>query len=112
MQAQRQVSIKVRITGQDGKRRCCNLVLSKQGQRGAGVAVVDGKQEVHPEATLVLRYQPHDGIRVWETVGGDPQLAVTAKLRREHTLRSGDLGLVDAAPPQGEATAGDCRSKS
>jgi hypothetical protein len=35
---------------------------------------------------------------VWDAVGADPQLALTAKLRIEHKLQAASLGLTEPDP--------------
>jgi hypothetical protein len=55
-------------------------LFSSNGKLKPLYAVVDGKPEHHPEGVYNLRYLKA-GKRVWDAVGADPQLAVTAKLR-------------------------------
>lgn len=51
----------------------------------------------HPEGIYNLRYLKA-GKRVWDAVGADPQLALTAKLRVEHKLQAVSLGLTEPDP--------------
>jgi hypothetical protein len=54
---------------------------------------VNGKAEYHPEGVYNLRYAKA-GKRVWDAMGTDAQLAMTAKLRVEHKLQAVSLGMV------------------
>jgi integrase len=60
-------------------------------------ALVKGAPEHHPEGTYVLRFKGSDGKAAWETIGTDPDAAVTAKLRRDSLLKTDALGLTVAA---------------
>ena len=61
-----------------------------------------GKPEHHPEGIYNLRYVKA-GKRMWDAVGTDAQLVLTAKLRLEHKLQAVSLGLTD---PDSIKTAG------
>jgi len=77
-----------------------NPAYSGNGKLRPFCAIVDGKPEIHPEGVYALRYLK-GGVRVYHTVGNDPQVAATTKLRVEHSLIGMTLGvprLVDEAP--------------
>ena len=58
---------------------------------------MNGKPEYHPEGVYNLRYVKA-GKRVWDAMGTDAQLTMTAKLRVEHKLQAVSLGITDRDP--------------
>jgi integrase/recombinase XerD len=58
-----------------------------EGELRSGYALVAGQPEHHPEGIYQLRYQ-QAGKRRWEPVGADPDLALSAKTRRETLLKA------------------------
>ena len=93
------VTIMLRTTRKGGKRSYHTAVVTK-GRVKPFYGVVAGKPKELLGSTYYLRFQS-EGKRTWERVGEDPQLAVTAKLKREFQLASAELGLE--APPSSNA---------
>jgi hypothetical protein len=93
------VRIKIRVRLSDGTYPFLDPVLSANGKVKPLYAIVDGKPEHHPEGSYFLRYA-RAGKRVWERVGYDAQLALTAKLKREKSLdpKAAGVDLVEDAP--------------
>jgi hypothetical protein len=79
------VRLKIRVRLFNGSRAYVDPVYSSNGKLKPLYALVDGKPEHHPEGVYNLRYLKA-GKRVWDAVGADPQLALTAKLRVEHSI--------------------------
>ena len=90
------VRLKIRIRIASGDRRFVDPVVAANGKLRPLYAMVEGKPEHHPEGVYVLRYM-QGGRRIWDTIGPDPQLAVTAKLKIEHSIQATALGLSTAA---------------
>ena len=86
------IQLKYRIRLADGSRRYVDPVYSANGKLRPSYAIVDGKAELHPEGVYAFR-RVLSGKRVWETVGRDAQLAMTTKLRLEHSAQAAVLGL-------------------
>jgi integrase/recombinase XerD len=86
------VRIKIRVRLSDGTYPFLDPVLSANGKVKPFYAVVDGKPEHHPEGAYFLRYAKN-GKRVWERVGNDAQLALTAKQKLEKTLEAKAVGV-------------------
>jgi hypothetical protein len=91
------VRLKIRVRLSNGSRTYVDPVYSSNGKLKPLYAVVDGKPEHHPEGVYNLRYLK-TGKRVWDAVGVDPQVALTAKLRVEHRLQAVALGLAEPDP--------------
>jgi hypothetical protein len=91
------VRLKIRVRLSNGSRAYMDPVFSSNGKLKPLYAVVLGKREHHPEGIYNLRYVKA-GKRVWDAVGTDAQLALTAKLRLEHKLQAVSLGLTDPDP--------------
>ena len=91
------VRLKIRVRLSNGSRAYVDPVYSSNGKLKPLYAVVNGKPEHHPEGVYNLRYLKA-GKRVWDAVGADPQLALTAKLRVEHKLQAVSLGLTEQEP--------------
>ena len=91
------VRLKIRVRLCNGNRAYLDPVFSSNGKLRPLYAVVLGKPEHHPEGIYNLRYVKA-GKRVWDAVGTDAQLALTAKLRLEHKLQAVSLGLTDPDP--------------
>src|SRR5271154_6042760 len=91
------VRLKIRVRLSNGSRAYVDPVYSSNGKLKPLYAVVKGKPEHHPEGVYNLRYLKA-GKRVWDAVGADPQLALTAKLRVEHRLQAVSLGLTEPDP--------------
>jgi len=81
------VRLKIRVRLSNGSRAYADPVYSPNGKLKPLYALVNGKPEYHPEGIYNLRYVKA-GKRVWDAVGADPQLALTAKLRVEHHLQA------------------------
>jgi integrase/recombinase XerD len=99
------VRIKIRVRLSDGTYPFLDPIESANGKLKPFYAIVDGKPEHHPEGTYFLRYAKN-GKRVWERVGNDSQLALTAKQKREKTLEAKAVGVevVEAGPVTGKQT--------
>jgi integrase/recombinase XerD len=93
------VRIKMRVKLANGSRAYVDPVFASNGTLKPFVALVGGKPTHHPEAVYHLRYVRR-GKRVWEPVGKEPQLALSAKMRTEHRLQTIAMGLTepDSAP--------------
>jgi len=91
------VRMKIRVKLATGSRAYVNPVLSPNGKLKPHCALVRGCSEHHPEGVYHLRYLK-GGKRIWDDVGSDPQLAMTAKLKVEHRLMSISLGLAEPDP--------------
>jgi hypothetical protein len=91
------VRLKIRVRLSSGSRAYVDPVYSSNGKLKSLYALVKGKPEHHPEGIYNLRYLKA-GKRVWDAVGADPQLALTAKLRVEHKLQAVSLGLTEPDP--------------
>jgi integrase/recombinase XerD len=91
------VRLKIRVRLSNGSRSYVDPVYSANGKLKPLYAIVNGKPEHHPEGVYNLRYVKA-GKRVWDAVGADPQLALTAKLRVEHKLQAVSLGLTEPDP--------------
>jgi hypothetical protein len=89
------VRLKIRVKLPSGSRAYVDPVFSSNNKLKPLYGLVDGKPRHHPEGVYHLRYVK-GGRRVWESVGNDPQVALTAQLRVEHRLQAVALGL--AAP--------------
>jgi len=89
--------LKTRGRLSNGSRACVDPVYSSNGKLTPLYAVVNGTPEHHPEGIYNLRYVKA-GKRLWDAVGADPQLALTAKLRVEHKLQAVSLGLTEPDP--------------
>jgi integrase/recombinase XerD len=99
------VRLKIRVRLPDGSRPFLDPVLSGNGKLKPLYALIQGNAEHHPEGTYFLRYGKN-GKRVWERVGNDAQLALTAKQKREKSLEAKAVGveLVEDAPVAGKQT--------
>jgi integrase/recombinase XerD len=93
------VRLKIRVRLPDGSYPFVEPVFASNGKLKPLYAVVGGKQEHHPEGVYHLRYLS-GGKRVWDSVGADPQLALTAKLQRERQLgaEAAGIAVVEHAP--------------
>lgn len=89
------VRLKIRVRLSNGSRAYVEPVFASNNKLKPLYGLVDGKPRHHPEGVYHLRYLK-GGNRVWESVGNDPQVALTAQLRVEHRLQAVALGL--AAP--------------
>jgi integrase/recombinase XerD len=86
------VRLKIRVRLSDGSRQFLDPVSSANGKLKPLHAVVNDKPEHHPEGVYYLRYLK-DGKRVWESVGSDPQLALTRKLQQEKYFEATAVGI-------------------
>jgi len=91
------VRLKIRVRLSNGSRAYVDPVYSSNAKLKPLFAVVKGKPEHYPEGVYNLRYLKA-GKRVWDAVGVDPQLALTAKLRVEHSLQAVSLRLTEPDP--------------
>ena len=89
------VRLKIRVRLPNGSRAYLEPVLASNNKLKPLYGIFDGKPRHHPEGVYHLRYLK-GGSRVWESVGKDAQVALTARLRVEHRLQAVALGL--AAP--------------
>jgi hypothetical protein len=89
------VLLKIRVRLSNGSRAYVDPVFSFNGKLKPHYALVDSKPD--PEGIYNLRYVK-GGRRIWDAVGTDPQVALTAKLRVEHKLQAISLGLTDPDP--------------
>ena len=86
------VHLKLRVKLPDGSRAYVEPVYSANQKLKPLYGVVDGKHRHHPEGVYHLRYAK-GGKRIWEPVGKDPQVAMTAQLRVENGFQAVALGL-------------------
>src|SRR5258708_21612247 len=91
------VRLKIRVRLSNGSRSYVDPVFSSNGKLKPLYAVVNGKPEHHPEGVYNLRYVKA-GKRVWDAVGTDAHLALTAKLLVEHTLQAVSLRITHLHP--------------
>ena len=91
------VRLKIRVKLRNGSRAYVDPVFSSNNKLRPLYALVDGKPRHHPEGVYHLRYMKR-GKRVWEPVGNDPQVALTAQLRIEHGLQAIALGVAAPGP--------------
>jgi hypothetical protein len=86
------VRLYIRIRLANGSRSYVNPIYSANGKLKPFYATVDGKPEHHPEGVYHLRYRK-DAKPVWESVGTDPQQAMTLRLKRERLLGAQEAGI-------------------
>ncbi len=89
------VRLKIRVRLVNGSRPFLDPVFSANGKLKPLQAVVNGKPEHHPEGVYFLRYRKGEK-RAWESVGSDPQLALTRKIQKEKFLEAKSLGIAVA----------------
>jgi hypothetical protein len=75
------VSIRIRIKTSDGRRLMKRPVVNKNGSLKTLWAIVDGKEEHHPEGVYALRFGNQ-----WEFVGQTPDAVMSAKRQKEKEL--------------------------
>ena len=92
------VAIYIRIRKQDGRHRYVKPVWTKQGKLKPLYALVDGREERHPEGVYNLRYRVGDA-RPYEVVGQDPGLVLATKMRREAALLDGTIAMPERKTP-------------
>lgn len=85
------VRVYIRIRRPDGVDAYADPAWNRNRSLRGGYAVRGGRQEYHPEGIYYLRYA-RCGKRVWDSVGKDPDLALTALRNVEHSLTSIALG--------------------
>ena len=109
------VRLYIRVRHADGRDVYADPAWNKNRSLRAGHALVGGQTAHHPEGVYYLRYA-RGGKRVWQSVGKDPDLALTAQRNVEHDLRGVALNRVPAPvapepklprPAQSEATVAD-----
>jgi integrase len=86
------VKLYIRVRLKDGTRQYCNPTFSANGKVKPFYAMVNRAPEHHPEGVYSLRY-PCGGKMIWKVVGTDPQLAVTARLKKERLLEARAIGI-------------------
>lgn len=87
----------LRVRQADGSRTYLPVVTHVNGKLKPHHALVQGKAIHFPDGTYYLK-STVNGKRLVERIGSDPQLAATAKLQREHQLKSISLGLQAPIP--------------
>jgi hypothetical protein len=87
------VRLKIRVKLPNGSRAYVDPVFSPNNKLKPHYGLIDGRPQHHPEGVYHLRYVK-GGKRVWEPVGNDPQVALTAQLRVEHRLQTVALGVT------------------
>lgn len=90
--SQPQVALFIRIRITEKKRCYKRPVFAGNGRLKALYAKVGDKNEYHPEGVYCLRYS-EAGKRIWEEVGKEADLALTAQKKREQILRARQLGI-------------------
>jgi integrase/recombinase XerD len=78
--------IRVRMT--DGKYFTSKPAFTKNGRIRTGFALVKKSPKEFPSYTYVLRHA-----NTWETIGTDPSLALAALDRKNHDIKSVNLGI-------------------
>jgi integrase/recombinase XerD len=86
-----EVRLYLHIKKNNGKRSFAPVAYGKNSKILPQRALVGGQVELHPEGQYYLRYSL-DGKQVFRPVGKDAEVAVVAKLRKEHLLRAAALG--------------------
>jgi integrase/recombinase XerD len=86
------VVLLMRIHLEDGQ-RVYAAPASTRGKLKPGIALVNGKAEVHEEGVYVLRYR-ENGRLVYIQVGKDPSAAQVAQIRQELVLQTEAAGLT------------------
>ncbi len=86
--------IRVRLT--DGRDVYADPVWNRNRSLRGGYATVDGVHQHHPDGVYYLRYA-RGGKRVWDSVGKEPDLALTALRNVEHDLNALAIGRTFAA---------------
>jgi len=91
----------IRIRLKDGRHPFAEPVYSANNKIKPFYAVVNGKDEHHPEAVYYLRYA-RNGKRVWDPVGTDPATAVNALRKRNAILNAeeADVEVVMNEPEE------------
>ena len=89
------VRLYIRIRRADGTDACADPAWNRNRSLRAGYATVAGRLESHPEGVFYLRYA-RGGKRLWESIGTDPDLAITALRNVEHDLHAVVLGRTPA----------------
>jgi hypothetical protein len=85
------VRLYIRVRLSDGRDAFLDPVWNKNRTLRACYALVEERPEHRPESIYYLRYL-RGGKRVWQRVGQDADVAVTALRNTEHDLRSVALG--------------------
>lgn len=99
------VRLYVRVTLPDGSRQYLDPVRLGNGALKRGWGIHQGCPQRFDDFGYYLRYV-RQGKRVWESVGDDPALALTAKRRTELQLRAAAEGIaLQPASPQGTEPA-------
>jgi integrase/recombinase XerD len=89
------VHLYIRVLTAAGGSVFAEPVWNKNRTLRAGYAEVDSKH--HPEGIYYLRFR-RGGESVWEAVGPEPDAAIVALRRTEHTLQATSLGLEVVNP--------------
>jgi integrase/recombinase XerD len=91
------VRLYIRVRLSDGRDAFLDPVWARNRTLRAGYALNEGQHEHHAEGVYYLRYL-RNGKRVWQSVGQDPDVAITALRNTEHDLRSIALGRSTPTP--------------
>jgi hypothetical protein len=90
--------LEIRIKNAGGGYAFHAPVLPNNGKLKTFGAVVNGKQEVHPEGVYYLRYTNEQGKRVYERIGKDPSEALNLLRRRQLGTRKSRCGSARGRP--------------
>ncbi len=90
------VRLYVRVRLADGRDVYADPVWNRNRSLRGSYALVDGAQQHHPDGIYYLRYA-RGGKRVWESIGREPELALTALRNIEHDLSAIAIGRTTAA---------------
>lgn len=96
-----EVRLYLHIKMSSGKRSFAPVAYGKNSKILPQRALIGGQIELHPEGQYYLRYSL-DGKQVFRPVGKDAEVAVVARLRKEHLLRAAALGANVAADGVGD----------
>jgi hypothetical protein len=77
----------IRVRLPDGRDAFLDPVWNRNRTLRVGYALTDEQPRHHPERVYYLRFL-RDAKRVWQRVGQDPNLAITALRNTEHDLQS------------------------
>jgi hypothetical protein len=96
-----EVRLYLHIKKSSGKRGFAPVAYGKNSKILPQRALIGGQIELHPEDQYYLRYSL-DGKQVFRPVGRDAEVAVVARMRKEHLLRAAALGANVVADGVGD----------
>jgi integrase len=100
------VKLFIRIRRADGAQMRVKPAYAKNYTLRPFWAVVNGKEEHHPEGTYVIRFRDRNGRRCWLSVGNDVDAALAAKARKEKEISLTKMALELNAEVSGLGESG------